>query len=113
MYPPQTLCACREGLLYGLATEAGGENISGISDLSQEAKNSAIAALSAVHAAGVLHNDIRPENLVRACVEFGSMNKKLMLIDFACSKFVGTGASAHRQIEAEMLLLRRMLVSQT
>ena len=35
--------------------------------ISQEAAQDALAALSAVHAAGVLHGDIRPENVILLC----------------------------------------------
>ncbi len=35
--------------------------------ISQEAAQDALAALSAVHAAGMLHGDIRPENVMLLC----------------------------------------------
>jgi hypothetical protein len=110
-----------EGLLYGLATEKAGDTVAsiGVENLSDSEKQSAMAALTAVHEGGVLHNDIRLENLVRAndicsdstepSCQQPQLNKSLMLIDFAGSEWIGTEGDSPKRMAVEMLELRRML----
>ena len=56
------------GSVLVLATELlPGASLAQRGLISQEAAQDALAALSAVHAAGVLHGDIRPENVMLLC----------------------------------------------
>ena len=56
------------GSVLVLATELlTGASLAQHGLISQEAAQDALAALSAVHAAGMLHGDIRPENVMLLC----------------------------------------------
>ena len=58
---------CNSSVLV-LATELlPGTSLAQHGLISQEAVQDALAALSAVHAAGMLHGDIRPENVMLLC----------------------------------------------
>ena len=59
--------SCNSSVLV-LATELlPGASLAQHGLISQEAAQDALAALSAVHAAGMLHGDIRPENVMLLC----------------------------------------------
>ena len=90
------------GSVLVLATELlPGASLAQHGLISQEAVQDALAALSAVHAAGILHGDIRPENVMllrndaRPCVR---------LIDF------GFAQDAHAdKISREWRRFKRLL----
>ena len=57
--------SCGTGARPAAATELlPGASLAEHGLVSQEAAQDALAALSAVHAAGILHGDIRPENVM-------------------------------------------------
>lgn len=102
-----------EGLLYGLATEAAGESLAmvGLENLASSDKEAAMASLAAVHECGVLHNDIRLENIVRAPLRPRPLRSlpRVLLIDFACSRLMGSGEAARKAMGQEKKKLRSLL----
>jgi hypothetical protein len=75
----------RAHFMYTLTTSHGGVPLSEVEGVFEEEKALALKALDAVHAAGVLHRDIKAENIL---VERGvaTMPGKVKLVDFAFAK---------------------------
>jgi hypothetical protein len=71
--------------LYTLTTSHAGVPLCDVETVFEDEKAQAVAALKAVHAAGVLHGDIKPENImVQRSGEEGKPGK-VRLLDFGCA----------------------------
>lgn len=89
------------GGFFAIATEIAGSPIE-VEELSDQERNEIVKALSDIHDHGVLHKDIRPENIL---IERHRDGFRVMFIDFAFSK----GVSNKEESKKEMAILNMML----
>lgn len=89
------------GGLFALATEIAGSAIE-VESLNDEEREKIVEALSDIHARGVLHDDICPENIL---IQRHQDGFKVAFIDFTSSK----ETSAKREFRREMAILKNML----
>ena len=89
------------GRLFAIATEIAGSRIK-VEELSGQERNEIVKALSDIHDHGVLHEDIRPANIL---IQRRRNRFKVMFIDFALSKRV----SNKEEHKKEMAILKSML----
>jgi len=98
----------KEGFLYGLGTTYAGDSVSN-EDVTDEFLAKAVAALEKIHSYGVLHGDVRRENIVcnkeagnaPVIIDFG------MAIDAEEEKL--TPEEFEKRAEGEIVQLRRSL----
>ena len=83
------------------ATEIAGSPII-VEELSDQERNEIVTALSGIHDRGILHNDIRPENIL---IQRHSDGFKVMFIDFSLSRDI----SKWKEPREEMATLKRLL----
>jgi hypothetical protein len=99
--------------MYTLTTSHAGVPVSALGALFEDEKQQAIQALEAVHAAGVAHGDIRPENIViERVVE--SQPGTVKWIDFAVAATPDSGPDVlgrnfEERVEAEREQLAQLL----
>jgi serine/threonine protein kinase len=89
------------GGLFAIVTEIAGSPIE-VEELSDQERSEIVTALSDIHDHGVLHKDIRPENIL---IQHRRDGSKATFIDFALSERV----SSKEEPEKEMAILRMML----
>jgi serine/threonine protein kinase len=89
------------GGLLRLITELSGSPID-TNNLSDLERGEIITALSRIHSEGVIHNDIRPENIL---IEHHPKSFTIKIIDFALSK----QSTSKNEAETEMRSLKWML----
>lgn len=89
------------GGFFAIATEVAGSPIE-VEELSDQECNEIVKALSDIHDHGVLHKDLRPENIL---IERHRDGFRVMFIDFAFSK----GVSNKEEPKKEMAILNMML----
>ena len=89
------------GGLFAIATEVAGSPVK-LDDLSDEERNGAVKALASLHDHGVLHGDIRPDNVL---VQYEHNKINVKLIDLAFSRRI----SNKNEAKKEMITLQRML----
>ena len=83
------------------ATEIAGSPII-VEELSDQERNEIVTALSGIHDRGILHNDIRPENIL---IQRHSDGFKVMFIDFTLSRDI----SKKSEPREEMITLKLIL----
>lgn len=89
------------GGFFAIATEIAGSPIE-VEELSDQERNEIVKALSDIHDHGILHKDIRPENIL---IQRHRDGFKAMFIDFAFSKRV----SNKEEPKKETAILKMML----
>ncbi|RPB01467.1 hypothetical protein L873DRAFT_1803683 [Choiromyces venosus 120613-1] len=89
------------GGFFIIATEIAGSPIE-LEELSDQERNEIVKALSDIHCHGLLHEDIRPGNIL---IQRYHDTFRVMFIDFAFSKSI----SNKEEPEKEMAILKMML----
>ena len=89
------------GGLFAIATEIVGSPVK-VDNLSDEERNEAVKALSSLHDHGVLHSDIRPDNVL---VQYENDKANVKLIDLAFPRRI----SDKNEAKKEMKTLQKML----
>ena len=89
------------GGLFAIVTKIAGSRKK-VEELSDQERNEIVKALSDIHDHGVLHEDIRPANIL---IQRRRNRFKVMFIDFALSKRV----SNKEELKKEMAILKSML----
>lgn len=89
------------GGFFAIATEIAGSPIE-VEELSDQERNDIVKALSDIHNHGVLHKDIRPENIL---IERHRDGFKVMFIDFAFSERVSNKEEPRREVAALKVVL--------
>ncbi|KAI7827406.1 hypothetical protein BC939DRAFT_445122 [Gamsiella multidivaricata] len=89
------------GGMFSIVTEVAGSPLE-VGKLSQEERWKIVDKLSLIHMHGVLHNDIRPENIL---VRHDDNGIQVRFIDFAWSK----RTSDQRELKKEIIKLKMLL----
>ena len=90
------------GGLFALVTELGGSPIE-VENLNDEMRERIIKLLASIHAQGLLHGDIRRENiLIRYCHD----GFNIMFIDFGFSRKISNRKESQKEMIALKVILR-------
>ena len=83
------------------ATEIAGSPII-VEELSEQERNEVVTALSGIHDRGILHNDIRSENIL---IQRHSDGFKVMFIDFTLSRDILKKSESRKEMITLKLIL--------
>ncbi|GJJ78401.1 hypothetical protein EMPS_10760 [Entomortierella parvispora] len=101
VYIPRLLFAGYDGGMFAVAMEMAGSPVE-VESLSDENRLKIVDCLTAIHQHGILHNDIRLENIL-VCRDNDQLQARF--IDFALSK----RSTSEHEMQREMMDLKRLL----